>query len=121
MGIKTSEVSLTTDMVVQQIGRALQSAFGKAKAESIEDITSASGALSNFDDRAIIEVVGQGSSLMAGHWAVQAYVFDRGESREIVLIALGDGGFTRAMNGGANTLSLARSIKKRDLIANSLR
>ncbi len=122
MGLKTSEASVTTTMSVQDVGRALQGAFAQAKADSVDEIESSSGALATFDDRASIEVVGQGRGrLGSGHWAVQVYVFDRGASREIVLVALGDGGFARAMNGTANTASLTLSVKKRDLIAGLLR
>lgn len=121
VGLKTSEESFTTTKSVPEIGRALQAAFAAAKVDSIDDIVSGSGALSGFDDRASIEVVGSGGSLLGGQWAVQVYVHDRGDAREVVLVALGDGGFTRAWNGARNTASLSLSTKKRDVIRGFLR
>ena len=121
MGLKTSETSFTTTMSVPEIGRALQTAFAAAKAESIDAIDSGSGALSGFDDRASIEVVGHGGSLLGGQWAVQVYVYDHGDARKVLLVALGDGGFTRAWHGARNTASLALSTRKRDLVCGLLR
>ena len=120
MGLKSSETTLESTRTVPEIGRALQGALAQVKAQSIDEITSNSGALSGFDDRASIEIVAGGQTLMSGQWAVQVYVYDHGHLREIRLIALGDGGFTRAWNGAANTASLSTSIKKRDAIAASL-
>lgn len=121
MAMKTSETTLTTQLSVRDVGKTLQGAFARVKAESVEDVVSGSGALSAFDDRAAIEVVAQGGSLMGGQWAVQVYVNDRGDHREILLVALGDSGLTRAWHGARNTGSLSLSIKKRDLIADALR
>lgn len=121
MGLKTSETSFKTTKSVQEIGRALQNALAHAKAGSIEEIESSSGALAAFDDRGSIEIVAQGQTLLSGQWAVQVYVYDHGESREVQLVALGDGGFTRAWNGAANTASLSTSVKKRDAIAAAIR
>ncbi len=121
MGFKTSEDSFTTTKSVAEIGRALQAGFAAAKAASIDDIVSGSGALSGFDDRASIEVVGSGGSLLGGQWAVQVYVHDHGDAREVTLVALGDGGFTRAWNGTRNTASLPLSTKKREIVRSHLR
>jgi len=121
VGLKTSEDSFTTSASVAELGRALQNAFAAAKAASIEEVTSGSGALAGFDDRASIQVVGMGASLVGGTWAVQVYVHDRGDTREVTLVALGDGGLTRAWNGARNTASLSLSTKKRELIRAHLR
>jgi len=120
MGLKTDEIEFSTVLPVAQLGRALQEVLRSVKAKSIEPIESSSGALSSFDDKAEIEIIAQGQSLLGGQWAVQAYVFDRGHDRLVTLVALGDGGFTRAMNGARNTASLGGSIKKRDEIAAAL-
>lgn len=117
MAMKTAESTFTTTRTVPDIGRMLREALTRAKARSIDDIQSSSGALSNFDDKADIQVVAQGQSLLGARWVVQFYVHDRDTHRDVTLVALGDGGFTRAMNGTTNTVSLSASIKRRDEIA----
>lgn len=119
--MKTSEITLRTTRSVADLGRALQTAFANARAESIDPIQSGSGALSSFDDRADIEVVGHGGSLLGGMWAVQVYVHDQGDFREVQLVAIGDSGLSRAWHGARNTASLSLSTKKRDLVADALR
>lgn len=119
--MKTDEMTFTTKLTVREIGRSLQDAFARAKAQSVEQIESSSGALASFDDRADIEVVASGSTLLGGLWSVQAYVVDKHLHREVLLVALGDGGFTRAWSGARNTTSLSASVKKRDEIGSLLR
>jgi hypothetical protein len=121
MGIRSDELEFVSHRSVADIGRTMQAALAAAKARSIDQIQSSSGALAAFDDRADIEVVAQGQGFMSGGWAVQIYVFDEGERRRVSLIALGDGGFTRAMAGATNSVSLSASKKKRDQLANALR
>ena len=121
MGFKTDEVEFATAKSVPEIGRALQDVLRAANAQSIDPVQSGSGALSEFDDRADIEIVAEGQSLLGGRWVVQAYVFDQGHQRVVKLIALGDGGFSRAMNGARNTVALGGSIKKRNDVADALR
>lgn len=48
---------------------------------------------------------------MLSQWALQFYVFDRGSHREVIIVALGDGGFSRAFNGVKNTVSLSKSTE----------
>lgn len=120
MGVKTDEMSFKTTRSVSDIGRTLQRVAADIKAE-VDSIQSSSGALASFDDRVDIEVAMSGQSLIGPPWAVQVYVADEGESRAVLLVAVGDGGFTRAMGGARNTLSLSGSIKRRDTIAAALR
>ncbi len=120
MALKTDESSFNTHRSVTELGRALQGVLSHVKAQSISEVESTSGALAAFDDRAEIQILAQGQSLLGGQWAVQVYVFDRGEHREVILVALGDGGFARAFNGARNTLSLGGSVKKRDEIGSLL-
>lgn len=121
MVMKTESISLIMNDDVQTVGRKLQGALSLAKAQSIGEMESSSGALSKFDDRAAIEVVASGQGMVGGGWTVQVYVQDQQEQCEVVLVALGDGSFARAMGGARNTTSLSASIKKRDQIAASLR
>ncbi|WP_409046923.1 hypothetical protein AB2L57_09395 [Microbacterium sp. HA-8] len=114
-------MTIETSRSVPDLGRALQEILSKVKATSIEQIQSSSGALSAFDDRADIEIIAQGQSLLGPQWAVQVYVVDEEDKRAILLVALGEGGFTRAMSGARNSLSLSASIKRRDEIAAALR
>lgn len=120
MAMKTDDVTFRTPRSVEDLGRALSRSLSSLKSEA-QPIISDSGALSGFDDRAEIEVVADGQTLLGGMWAVQIYVFDHGLEREVALVALGDGGFARAWAGARNSVSLAASVKKRDVIASSLR
>ena len=106
MAMKTDDVTFRTPRSVEDLGRALSRSLSSLKSEA-QPIISDSGALSGFDDRAEIEVVADGQTLLGGMWAVQ--------------MALGDGGFARAWAGARNSVSLAASVKKRDVIASSLR
>jgi len=120
MGMKEDAINFNTKRTVKEIGQILQNVFGQLKASSIDQISSGSGALEQFDDHADIQVVAQGVDFM-NCWAVQVYVVDGGETREVELVALGDGGFTRVMAGSRNTMSISKSIKKRDAVADALR
>lgn len=121
MQLRTSEMLITTGKSVQELGRALQEAFRGVGATAVEDLVSTSGALSVFDERAEIEIIGRGKTpLLGGLWAVQVYVSDRGSSREILLVALGDAALSRAWSGVRYSTSLTQSIKKRDQIAQFL-
>jgi len=121
MAVKSDTVSLIVNHDLQTVGRQLQVALSQAKAQSIGETESSSGALSQFDDRAAIKIVASGQGLVGGGWTVQVYVQDQQERCEVVLIALGDGSLARAMGGARNTTSLSASIKKRDQIAASLK
>ncbi|MDT0158205.1 hypothetical protein Q9R19_11265 [Microbacterium sp. ARD32] len=103
------------------IGRALQEVLPRVKAQSVEEITGGIGALAAYEERADIQIVAEGQTFMTGQWAVQIYVSDEGAQRAITLIALGDSGFSKAMNGAKNSAWLSTSIKKRDEIAAYLR
>ncbi|MEN2738921.1 hypothetical protein ABCS02_14115 [Microbacterium sp. X-17] len=121
MGMKSDLIEFTTERSVQDLGRRLQQAMQQVKAHSVEPVDSGSGALAVFDDHAEIEVVAQGKSLIGGYWVVQVYVIDHGHQRQVCLVALGDGGFSRAWNGARNTVSLSASIGRRDTIATAIR
>lgn len=119
MGIKHDDITFESPRTVQDIGRSLQESLAGVKASSVEQLESTAGALAQFDDRADIEVIARGVDF-SSLWAVQVYVEDLGAHRAVRLVALGDGSFTRTM-AGRNATSLSKSIKKRDLIARSLR
>jgi hypothetical protein len=119
MGIKQDEVTFHTERTVKEIGKILQGTLARLKASSIEQVSSGTGALEVFDDHADIEIVARGVDFTA-MWAVQIYVVDEGETREVTLVALGDGTFSRAMAGARNSTSLSKGIRKRDAIADDL-
>ncbi|KQP95964.1 hypothetical protein ASG06_17890 [Rathayibacter sp. Leaf185] len=121
MAMKTESSIFETEKTVQVLGRTLQDALARAKAGSIAPVQSTSGALSQFDEKAAIEVVAQGRGLVGGSWAVQVFVWDAGQKRTVELVALGDSGMARVMDGYRNSISMQASLKKRDEIAASLR
>jgi len=115
--MKSDSVSFDIPDSVQMIGRKLQTIASQLRAD-VDAVQSTSGALSQFDDRSDIEVVlNSGPGLLSGAWAVQVYVTDTGASRNIELVAVGDSGFTRAIGGTRNTISLSRSKQKQHEIA----
>lgn len=107
-------------MPLQQIGRILNQAFAQIKAD-VQQISPSSNPLDSFDGAADIAVAGGGQSLLGGGWVVQAFVFDGGDSRHIELVALGDSGFGRAMQGIRNSLSLSKSSEQMAFLADQLR
>ena len=119
VGIEEDTVTLCTQRTVKEIGKILQDTFRSIKAHSVEKISSDSGALAEFDDRADIEIVARGSDFWGG-WVVQVYVIDENNTRELTLVALGDSTLTR-LNMGRKSVSISKSIEKRDFIANTLR
>lgn len=119
--VKGESTEFQTSATVQEIGRLLQQICADLKA-SAEHIQSGSGALASFDHNSDIEVVviGKVGFLSKQQWAVQIYVTDLGDRRHIHLIALGHGGFAKAMHGSYGALKMSASIEKRNYIANVL-
>lgn len=72
-----------------------------------------------LDERADLDFLAQRKGL-TGHSAVQFFVFDRGETREVHIVALGDGGMSRAWGGLKNTLSLTKSTQWADQLVEVL-
>jgi hypothetical protein len=120
MGIKQDRITFSTRRSVQDLGRSLQGVLAAVKAGSIEQLQSPVAALAQFDDRADIQIVAGGATI-GSMWEVRVFVVDTGEDRRIELIAIGEGGFGRAMAGARYSNSLSSSIKKRDQIAAALR
>lgn len=129
MELKSDSVNFETHRTVNEIAKILQDILNRLKVSSVEEISSGTGALEMFDDRADIQVVAQGADFTS-LWAVQVYVLDEGHSRNITLVALGESAFSRAMGGFLsghtiggglkNNFSLKKSITKRDYIATAL-
>lgn len=71
--------------------------------------------------RADVSFIAQKKKLLWPEWIIQVYIFDAGDSRTVELIAVGDSGFGVAMNGRRNTVPLAKSLQKVNLIADRLR
>ncbi|AIY03018.1 hypothetical protein ART_3419 [Arthrobacter sp. PAMC 25486] len=72
-----------------------------------------------LDERADLEFLAQRKGL-AGHAAIQFYVFDRGALREVHIVALGDAGLSRAWGGVKNTLSLSKSTQWAEQVRDAL-
>lgn len=121
MGLNTDQIDFTSQLSVQELGQLLQHALSSVRAQQVEDIESTSGALARFDETADIEIAASGQSLVGGAWTVQIYVRDGGSARNVSLLALGHSGFTRVMAGAKNTISMTKSIAKRDEIAAAIR
>lgn len=115
--MKTHEISFTTEQSVDSIKHALQGAIGKAE---VGPIRSEHGGLLDAGPRPAVEIVIEKRGL-GGVGAVQVYVFDHDAHREVTLVALGDGGLSRAIGGARATASLGKSVKMAEAIAAALR
>lgn len=126
MGTKVDSISFDINDDIQTIGRKLKQVASEIKA-SVNQLETASGGLSQFDDRADIEVVFQGTSFFgqfAGgkHWAVQVYVFNEDSHRHVQLDVIYDGILGKIFaGGGKNSLNRGKGCAKRDRIEATLR
>lgn len=121
MGLNADQLDFTSQHSVQELGQLLQHALGAARAQQVEDIESTSGALARFDDMADIEIAASGRGLVGGGWTVQIYVRDDGAVRHVSLLALGHSTASRIWAGAKSTISMTKSIAKRDEIAAAIR
>lgn len=109
--LKTKEISLRTHLSIPDIKFRISPILEKAK---IAPVTS-----SLIDEPAALSFLAERLGMVT-QWAVQFYVFDRGDHREICIVALGDGGFSRAFNGIKNTVSLSKSTQVAEQLAAEL-
>lgn len=117
--MKTKSVALETQLSVREAANIVNAVFAKMKA-NVEGIETSSNPLDQFDGVADIAVVGQRATLTS-IWAVHVYLYDMGENCGVELVALGEGGFTRAFHGVRNTASLTKSVQKMDALVAALR
>lgn len=122
--LKTDSIQFASKASVRDLGVKLQQICANLKASTQRlQIDDAFGVTENPD----IGVLAQGRKFMGNPWAVQIYVYDRGNDRLVELIALGDSGLTKFAAGMASdkqflrqSPSLGTSKKMRDEIANAL-
>ena len=117
--LKEETATLATKLSVEAIGATLYEICNEWKTAP-ESIVSNSGALSQFDNRAEIEILISNKAGMFSSrvYAVQVYVSDLGSKREILLVALGNSGFSRILYGpNVEMVKMSESIKRRDMIA----
>lgn len=115
MAMKNHEISISTALSVDQIKVALQGPLARAE---MKPLSSATGGFLDTGPTAAVEFLAQKKALN-GFAAVQVYIFD-GVQRKVVLVALGDSGFSRAMGGTKNTTSLGKSIKLAEQLAEAV-
>lgn len=109
--MKSNEYRLQTEMTVGQIKQCVQPVMAKADIGPINS--------SVLDEGADLEFLAQKKGL-TGHSAIQFFVFDRGGTREVQVVALGDGGMSRAWGGIKNTLSLSKSTQWAEQVVEAL-
>jgi len=117
--VKTKSMALESQMSLREAANIVNAGFAKMKAQ-VEAIEASSNPLDQLDGEADIAVVGRRATMM-NLWAVQVYLFDMGEKCGIEMVALGEGGFTRAMHGPRNTVSLTKSVQKMESLVADLR
>lgn len=119
VGLKEETTTLSTKLSIEAVGATLHEICNEWKTAP-ESIVSNSGALSQFDNRAEIEILISNKAGMFSSrvYAVQVYVSDLGNKREILLVALGNSGFSRILYGpNVEMVKMSESIKRRDMIA----
>lgn len=118
--MKSENQAFETRLSVQQVAGVINDAFRSMKA-SVNRIQASDNPLDAFtEDEAAIAVVGARQGLM-NQWAVQAYIYELDDRRGVEFVALGDGGFGRAMNGTRNTASLSKSTQQMQLLVAALK
>ncbi len=115
--MKTQEIVFTTAVSIEQIKQALQDVFRGAELKPLQSNT---GGLLDSGPKAEVELLAEKKG-MAGSWAVQVYVFNQGNQRQVKLVALGDAGMSRAFGGVKNTVSLSKSVKVAEQAAAAVR
>ncbi|MGW6279918.1 hypothetical protein [Kribbella sp. NPDC055071] len=114
--MKEHEISFKTSTPVARIKQILADVFRGANLSPIQSNTNG---LLDTEAPADVELVADKQTL-TGAWAVQVYVFDREQHREVTLIALGDRGASRAFHGIGNTVSLSKSIRVAEQAATAI-
>ncbi|WP_216842264.1 hypothetical protein [Streptococcus suis] len=119
VGLKEEPTSLSTNLSVEAIGATLHEICSEWKTTP-EHLTSNSGALAQFDDLADIQIVisNKAGMFTSRVYAVQVYVDDLGDKRQVLLVALGNSGFSKFLYGSnVEMVKMSESIKRRDMIA----
>ncbi len=119
--MNTSELELTSPKSLNELKSALQRVLAEARAKSIQEIEVPYDPLAVPTESVDLKIVAEGQGLIGGSWAVQIFADEHDEGCDVMLIALGDSGFARAMGGVRNTVSLSKSVQVRDAIAARLR
>lgn len=92
-GLNKKDIEFDTALTIAQIGKHLNDFFSSKKMESIDQIEETSGALSQFsgnkNDIAIVATEAR-SIFSKSVFCVQIYVTDNGDSRHVVMVALGE-------------------------------
>jgi hypothetical protein len=112
-------VALETTLSLRDAANIVNAAFAKMKA-NVESVGVSPNPLDQFDGAADIAAVGQRATL-TDSWTVRVYLYDVGDKRGVELVALGEGGFTRARRGVRNTASFTRSVQRMDALVAVLR
>ena len=95
-----------TSKSVDQIKQVLQAAL---KGADLSPIQSSTGGLLDAGPQAAVELLAEKKGL-GGVGSIQVYVFESAQ-RQVKIVALGDGGMSRAFGGVKNTASLGKSVK----------
>lgn len=97
----TEELFARTSLDLPSIRARFKPVLGNATLGPVQGTTV-------LDEPADLSFVAQKTGL-AGGWAVQVYVFDRGSTRDVTVVAVGDGVFATLMGGARKSVSLGKS------------
>ena len=111
--MKQDESIYRTRLDLGALKQIIREAVGRAEISPVQHDA--------LDDPADLSVLVEKSGLIGGSSAVQVHVNDEGDHRLVEIIALGDSGFSRAMQGARNSVSLRGSKKLAAAVAETLR
>ena len=106
--MKVNETLITTTTSLRSAADAINRALTRAGARDIGPVTQSSNPLEKLDEPPAIELYANKIGMMGG-WAVQVYIWDRGDYLDIGLRALGNSGFGTAMHGLRDEAQIGKS------------
>lgn len=107
--MKSDGIELHTSLDLSGAARSINASFARMKAHSVEPVEQSNNPLDNIGQvQPDVAVVGMRAGKL-NMWAIHVYIYAVDDGCLIELVAIGDGGFTRAMAGTRNSFSLSKS------------
>ncbi|MCO7274086.1 hypothetical protein [Cellulosimicrobium cellulans] len=111
--MKQEESVYRSRLDVGSLRQVLRGACGKAEISPVQ--------FDALDDPPDFSILAEKRGLIGGDSAIQVHINDNGDHRLVLLVALGDSGFARAMQGARNSLSFGGSKKFAATVAEAIR
>ncbi|REF29297.1 TerD family protein [Calidifontibacter indicus] len=119
--MKTDSVELHTRLDLTRCAQLINDSFRRMKADSVAPVQASGNPLDSIGMvQPDVAVVGSRAGKL-NLWAIQVYIYALTDGCLIDLVAVGDGGFTRAMGGARNTFSLSKGRQQVQAMVSELR